>query len=269
MTERQTRLLVQPGLDDFDRFMDLAAREHYGLELTAFAHPNVLADPSLRDRVIDDYTRKLAGFGSPLSLHGPFLDLLPHSRDPMVARVAADRIGDALEIASVMGCQYAVFHAGYNPLIKNPSYRKGFVKRQSDFWRLMLDRFPRMNVLIENVWEPDPELLLELLVEIESPRLKICLDTGHVNAFSATSLDAWLVGLADHLVYVHLNDNHGVADDELPPGEGEIDWRNFFGRLGESNLSPLVTIEVGGFDATEAAIRYLKAHQYYPFCEEH
>jgi len=267
MKEPRKRLLIQPGLDDFDRFADLAARQHYGLELTAFADPNVLDDPSLRERIIAHYRRRLADFASPLSLHGPFLDLLPHSRDPRVARVASDRITDALAIASVVGCQYVVFHAGYNPLIKNPGYRAGFVKRQSNFWRLMLGQFPDMNILIENVWEPGPELFLELLAEVESPRLQICLDTGHVNAFSDASLEVWLVELADHLVYVHLNDNRGVADDELPPGAGEIDWRSFFSRLRELNLSPLMTLEVGSLDATEAAIRYLEEHRYYPFSE--
>ena len=68
-----------------------------------------------------------------------------------------------------------------------------------------------------------PQSLVRLLEEeAELGSTGICLDFGHalllgdvVEAIEAT---------AEHLVTVHLHDNHGRADDHLVPFDGRIDW---------------------------------------------
>lgn len=57
--------------------------------------------------------------------------------------------------------------------------------------------------------------------------LGICVDTGHANrscARDGITPAAFIEKLKDVTVEVHVNDNEGVADLHLPPGEGTIDW---------------------------------------------
>lgn len=262
------KLILQPGIEDFDELLVLARQEGYGIEITAFAYPHVLDDASLRERLISEYREKLAEFGSPLSMHGPFFDLIPHSPDARVRAVAYERIEDALQIASQLGCGYVVFHTGYNALIKNPGYADRFLDAQSRFWSEMLDRFPDVTVLLENLWEPEPRLFRRLLDMVASPRLKVCLDTGHAHLFSSVPLEVWFEVLGDDLAYVHVNDNRGDYDAELPPGQGDIDWGSVSAAIRRLKLEPFVAFEVNSLTATKVAIDYFKLHGLYPFDEE-
>jgi sugar phosphate isomerase/epimerase len=52
--------------------------------------------------------------------------------------------------------------------------------------------------------------------------VRVCLDTGHT--FLGGHWHAFM-NLADgRLAHLHANDNHGVYDDHLTPGDGRIDW---------------------------------------------
>lgn len=67
----------------------------------------------------------------------------------------------------------------------------------------------------------DPAEFAAILAQLD-PAVGVCLDTGHT----------WLGGhwrrfvevAGARLIHLHIHDNHGYADDHLPPGEGVIDW---------------------------------------------
>ena len=101
----------------------------------------------------------------------------------------------------------------------------------------------RIPLVLENVWEQDPELHLELLEGIRSPWFGFCLDVGHQNSFSRTTLDKWLQMTWPYLKEVHLHDNDGSFDTHLPVGLGSIDFDCLFGFLSEKKISPLLTME--------------------------
>lgn len=74
----------------------------------------------------------------------------------------------------------------------------------------------------------EPWEFLEVLT-IDSPSLRVCLDTGHAHMNGNT---AERVGsLAPWLRYVHLADNLGVDDDHLAYGQGSVKWDEVFERL--------------------------------------
>lgn len=74
------------------------------------------------------------------------------------------------------------------------------------------------------------------------PRLRVCLDTGHV------ALAGWWRRFMDvsagRLVHVHANDNHGRFDDHLPLGEGTIDWAAIAASLTEADFDGWVMLEL-------------------------
>ena len=78
--------------------------------------------------------------------------------------------------------------------------------------------------LFSQSWE-----FLEVL-NLDSPSLKFCLDTGHGNMTRNTG--ELIDTLAPWLSYVHLADNHGMDDDHVPYGRGTVAWEEVFDRLG-------------------------------------
>lgn len=62
---------------------------------------------------------------------------------------------------------------------------------------------------IENQFESDSELLLNLIDEVNDSRVKICLDIGHAHANSNMAVENWIETLKDRILYYHLHNNHG------------------------------------------------------------
>lgn len=65
--------------------------------------------------------------------------------------------------------------------------------------------------------------VVSLVKEINSPYVRICLDTGHSAIFGAPEDDIRLAG--EYLATVHLHDNNGRRDEHKMPFEGKIDWQ--------------------------------------------
>jgi sugar phosphate isomerase/epimerase len=86
--------------------------------------------------------------------------------------------------------------------------------------------------LIENLMHDcplghDPVQLAEQIMEVNSPRIRMCFDTGHAHAtlsrFAAAKRGAVAVALricAPAVSYLHIHDNDGVHDQHLMPGRG-------------------------------------------------
>ena len=72
------------------------------------------------------------------------------------------------------------------------------------------------------------------------------LDTGHANLDG--DLENIRTGVGDHLISLHLNDNHGTGDHHLPPGEGSVDWNKVGQLLEESGYGGVIMYEVGAGD---------------------
>ena len=68
-----------------------------------------------------------------------------------------------------------------------------------------------------------------LFSHISSPRLKFCYDCGHAHCFTPGYDPLALFG--DKMVTMHLHDNHGLRDEHLLIGEGNIDLSLLFSRL--------------------------------------
>ena len=67
--------------------------------------------------------------------------------------------------------------------------------------------------------------LIRVVDAVNSPFLKICLDTNHLNLSEDICCAMGRAG--DRIGEFHLNDNHGAMEEHLLPWSGIIDW-NFF-----------------------------------------
>lgn len=105
-------------------------------------------------------------------LHGPFNELTPAAIDPMVLDVTKTRYRQAVKKARALGIKKVVLHAGFQPLVYYPEW---FVDRSIAVWRELIGQIPAdMTVCLENVLEPEPGLLTQIVRGIDDPRLRVC-----------------------------------------------------------------------------------------------
>jgi len=254
-------------------FLEFAKANCYGIEITSFALPWILNGDW--KALLQSYKLALKDFGNEVAIHGVFMDMVTASRDAKIVSVARERILQNIEIAKQLGAKIMTFCSCFNPCIATSSsgYMDGYRQRQISFWSEILKSLSdsTLTLVFENLWEPKPELLRHVLDGVNSENFKALLDTGHVNIFSKVSIGRWVEVLADHLSYIHLNDNHGDFDNNLAPGEGNIKWDRFFDALTQYGLKPRICLEIEAYnnrsklENAKRAIEYLKDKRFYPF----
>ena len=193
------------------------AREHgFGLELAEFCTAwNMDEKFTHVDSVVK---KKLEGIPRSL-LHAPYNELFPCAIDKKARALAAERYRQATELATRYGSRKVIIHGGYNPQIYFPVW---YVKQSVLFWQDFLRDNPDVEIVLENVLEDDPRWLLDIVAGVDDPRLRLCLDIGHVNAYSSVPLTDWLVLWAPYLSHLHIHNNDGSRDAHNALNEGTI-----------------------------------------------
>lgn len=162
---------------------------------------------------------------SQFTFHGPFNELFPCAIDPKARALAAERFLQAAALAQKYGARKLILHGGFNPYIYYPIwYQQESVK----FWQALMPRFPEgITVCLENVMEKSPEMLADIVREVNHPRLKLCLDIGHANAYSSLPWQQWLRGCSDTAVHFHIHNNDGTQDSHAGLQYGTIPMVEF------------------------------------------
>ena len=193
------------------------AREHsFGLELAEFCTAwNMDEKFTHVDSVVK---KKLEGIPRSL-LHAPYNELFPCAIDKKARALAAERYRQATDLATRYGSRKVIVHGGYNPRIYFPVW---YVKQSVLFWQDFLRDDPGVEIVLENVLEDDPRWLLDIVAGVDDPRLRLCLDIGHVNAYSSVPLTDWLVLWAPYLSHLHIHNNDGSRDAHNALNEGTI-----------------------------------------------
>jgi sugar phosphate isomerase/epimerase len=253
-------------------FIEFAKANRYGVELTSFAFPWILDGDW--ESILQSYKRALKDFRNDVAIHGVFMDMITASREDRIVRVARERILQNIKIARKLGAKIVTFCSCFNPCVArgSPKYVDGYKQRQIKFWTEIAELAgDNLLLVFENLWEPQPELVRDMLDGVNHENFKALLDTGHANIFSKVPIERWVKILAEHLSYIHLNDNHGDFDSNLALGEGRIKWDNFFSALKRYGLKPRICLEVEAYDKysklenTKRAIELLKQMRFYPF----
>ena len=186
-------------------------------------------------------------------LHGPFNELFPCAIDPEARDLAARRYRQTIALARDYGADKVVIHAGFNPWLYYPVW---FREQSAVFWREFLAEEPGVEIVLENVLEQEPEWMTEILRAVDSPRLRLCLDVGHVNAYSPVDTAEWLRRCAPWISHFHLHNNNGTRDAHDPLFRGSIPMEELLTLAGE--LCPEATFTLELPDAENSARELMK-----------
>jgi sugar phosphate isomerase/epimerase len=87
-----------------------------------------------------------------------------------------------------------------------------------------------------------PERLVDLVREVDADNVGVCIDTGHRNLCGDPADAIRVVG--EHLITVHIHDNHGEQDEHLLPTHGAVDWDDVIDALNQIGYSGTFMYEI-------------------------
>lgn len=177
----------------------------------------------------------------PRVLHAPFNELFPCAIDLKARALAADRYRQAIALAKAYGAEKVIVHGGYNPWIYYPNW---YVEQSVLFWKEFLQEDPGVQIVLENVLETEPEWLRDIVAQVDDPRLRLCLDVGHVHAYSKIPVLDWVKDWAPWLSHFHVHNNDGSADQHRDLPDGGIPMKELFSAVEKLCPDATVTLEV-------------------------
>jgi len=182
--------------------------------------------------------------GRRLTLHAPFQDLLPGALDEMILSSSRRRLRQAFRLLPVFKPVTIVCHLGFETRFYQWE-RQDWLERSAATWKefAALAAPHGVTVMLENVYETDPDLFLELLTLVNAPNLQVCLDVGHLHAFGGGDFDLWLHTLWPFIGQLHLHDNRGELDEHLALGQGTVPVASVLHFLAARDRQTLVTLE--------------------------
>lgn len=184
--------------------------------------------------------KKLEGISESL-LHAPYNELFPCAIDKKARELAAYRYRQAIDLAKHYGAKKVIIHGGYNPRIYFPVW---YVEQSIAFWKAFLEEDPGVEIVLENVLEDDPQWLLDIVKSVDDPRLRLCLDIGHVNAYSALPVMDWLEMWAPYISHFHIHNNDGSRDQHNALTDGTIPIKDFLLRAEKLCPDATYTLEL-------------------------
>ncbi len=197
------------------------------IELQDFIMPASLDNPGL----VRDYKEMLDGWGGELSLHGPYLHLVPTSLDHRVKEVAEFRYLQAVDAAHKLGASRVIIHSFYDLHTGFSEYDDMWMEDNLIFWNSFLDRIEGcgVSILMENLHDRNPATFAKLVSQIGRSSFGACLDLGHSHCFSPSHPAIWanLVPCS----YFHISDNDGISDSHSLIGQGRIDFASISDEL--------------------------------------
>lgn len=119
-------------------------------------------------------------------------------------------------------------------------------------------------------FEPEPGMLIDsmyrfeqLLGRIDSPRLRLTLDLGHLHCQGETPISQYIHTWAARIVNIHIEDMRAGVHEHLMFGEGEMQFPPILAALEEIGYKGGVHVELPrhgheGPEAAERAMRFLR-----------
>lgn len=177
--------------------------------------------------------------------HAPFNELFPCAIDPLARKLAADRYRQAIRLAGRYQASKIVIHGGFQPWMYYPVW---YTEQSILFWKEFLRGFPKedpgLEIVLENVLEPEPAMLLDIIKGVDHPKLSMCLDIGHVNAYSKIPVQEWLEMCAPYLGHFHIHNNDGSADTHNALDKGTIPIGALWKQIEELCPKATLTLEL-------------------------
>ena len=127
--------------------------------------------------------------------------------------------------------------------------REKGLERLVEGLKIVLDYADRKNVVLG--FEPEPGMLIDtmarfakLIVEVDSPRLKLTLDVGHLHCLGEVPIAEVIRHWSDRLVNIHIEDMKAGVHEHLMFGAGEIDFAPVVAALAEVGYAGGLHVEL-------------------------
>lgn len=252
------RVVLSASPANVDDCVRLAVTHGLGIEVMAFAYPDVL-DGDWRS-MLERYRVLLQPVPGILTMHGPFMDMAAGSPDQQINDVCKGRFRHALRIAHELGAQLVNLHANFIGAIRTETYRVGWHERNVVFWHDIAAYAQQLGVIvvIENMWEYDPNIIGGVLKQIDHPNLRACLDIGHAHLYSEVPFAQWLEILKPYLAHVHVNNNDGTMDVHGGLSNGVLDYARLLPMVRSLPNQPTITLEMDSVVDMEASLPFLR-----------
>lgn len=219
--------------------IDLLKRNDVGIEIQDFTEPNL--EESEKIKIVGKYKNELKNFNKIISMHGPFLDLHPGSPDYLIREVSQKRYIETLNFANELNVEYVVFHSQINPRMNKKVICDWMNQQNKEAFELILEKSGyKGKIVIENIFETDPRMLLNMVEWIDNDQIGINLDIGHSKLTDPT-LDEWIYTLKNYLIYMHVHSNDGVYDTHQAPSKEEVE--QLYNILDKHKINPKICLE--------------------------
>ncbi|MBE6653300.1 MAG: sugar phosphate isomerase/epimerase [Ruminococcaceae bacterium] len=153
---------------------------------------------------------------------------------------------------ALLGAPYFVIHCIMPFGENNPDHRDELWEMNAEYYErlckvaedcgvtLCLENLPFTALPLSRTSE-----VLEFVRMMNTPTMKICLDTGHAAVYGDSPADMVRMIGKDYLATLHVHDNDGRSDYHWRPGEGVVDWVDFGRALHEIGFDGVVNLETG------------------------
>ncbi|MDD8012032.1 MAG: sugar phosphate isomerase/epimerase [Acidobacteriota bacterium] len=210
-------------------------------------------------RTVADFRRILRGFRGH-TVHAPFMDVWPGAADDDVRLLSLDKMRRVMAIAAELGSTLVVMHFNYDPIYYRQQVPQ-WLERAAAFFMTLLAEHDGPLIALENIAEPTPHIVLQLMKKAASPRLVHCFDFGHHHVFARIPFEEWLFYLSPQgHIHFHLHDNRGDHDDHLAMGSGSIDWHAAKAAIASLSCPFSITLEPKSAESQVASIAYYKSN---------
>ena len=243
MTSRKL-LISSSAKNTIKESADLATELGLGLEISRI--PLYKKKELDVNSTVEFLEKELENFSNRLTLHAMFSDVNVASSDCLLKEIACKRCYQSFEVGKKIGADTILFHTG-NKGTKHYGSINIFKKNFILFWKEFIKEFEREGIIavIENVFETTPDFCYELFKEINSPNLKLALDTGHVNLYAHdTEVTEWIDKYDKDLYHLHIHNNFRTNDDHSNLNNGTLDYTIILNAIKQKGINPTFVFEM-------------------------
>jgi len=173
-----------------------------------------------------------------------------------------DRAKRVADFAAARGITLVTFHPGFLPHDPADTRRAVLLERRETIARVFDDRPLRLGF---ETGQETPSTLLEALDDLKADNVGVNFDPANMILYGMGDPVAALRQLAPHVEQIHikdatLTDTPGTWGDEVPVGEGAVDWKAFFKAVRHLKRPVDLVIEREAGDDREADIAQARDH---------
>ena len=244
---------------DFGKACKIASELNCGIEISRFGRLADIENNFEKNKV--EYKAILADFDNEVTLHGFFSNLNIAAKDPLISEISTKRYFQSLELAQEFDVSTIVFHTCYNNLLKHKQYQEMFFLKNIEFFRDFVKNFERLGIMltIENVHEPNPDFIRNLVAAINSPYFGSTIDIGHCNLHSDMLPSDWIREYGIMLKHMHFHNNFKDEDSHSSLLKGDIDIKAILSTLKELRIYPTITFEIFNEDELIESVEYFNS----------